>query len=63
MECAILVIKCCIPLLHYIMLFYQVHFHYFQKCTYKMDIRIFLNKNTKDKDNISEILDIILTNM
>ena len=31
---AILVIKCCIPLLHYIMLLYQVNFHYFQKCTY-----------------------------
>ena len=30
---------------------------------YKMDIRIFLNKNTKDKDNSSERLDIILTNI
>ena len=63
MVCAILVIKCCIPLLHYITLLYQVHFNYFQKCTYKMDIIIFLNKNTTDKDNSSERLDIILTHI
>ena len=67
MECAICIIKqfiTCNP--YYIalhsckqLIFYNIIKNYL----YKMDIRSFLNKNTKDNDNIYERFEIIITHI
>ena len=67
MECAIYIIKqfiTCNP--YYIALHSCIQFIFYniiKSYLYKMDIRSFLNKNTKDNDNSSERLEIIFTHI
>ena len=40
-----------------------IFYNNIKRYLYKLDIRSFLNKNTKDKDNSSERLEIIFTHI